>query len=335
MTEAALVSSPYGPAAAGALAESDPLSAWYEGGERLPYDPHRRAAGVGDLRVFVRCEGDIANAVTFLPGYPDGSSGWAQTLAHLPGAPEMPKLFVDYVGMGDSDKPVQYSYSTAERADLVEALWRDLGVRATTLIAFDFSSLVALEHLRRRLERASRGEPEGGPEIRGVFIFNGGLFVDGHSHPWWTTPLLRRLPRRLERGFEAQSFAMFMALAGVMRTRGFAGRNAAGRRVFDSLRRRDGFSYLSRAAGFVADHQAQGVRLDFGALFRAWRGRFPFLVGGSVEDVFECRQIDLAVARLGSLGLEITRLPGGHMTTDEQPRALAELIMRFVDATAH
>jgi pimeloyl-ACP methyl ester carboxylesterase len=93
-------------------------------------------------------------------------------LPHLPSAVEMPKLFLDYVGMGDSDKPKDYAYSTAERTDLVEAIWRDLGVRSTTLVAFDFSSLVILEHLRRQLERAERGEPARGPEIRGVFIFN-------------------------------------------------------------------------------------------------------------------------------------------------------------------
>jgi hypothetical protein len=28
----------------------------------------------------------------------------------------MPKLFLDYVGMGDSDKPKDYIYTTAERA---------------------------------------------------------------------------------------------------------------------------------------------------------------------------------------------------------------------------
>ena len=100
-----------------------------------------------------------------------------------------------------SDKPKDYAYSTAERTDLVEAIWRDFGVRSTTLVAFDFSSLVVLEHPRRRLERAERGEPASGPDIRGVFIFNGGLFTDGHSHhPWYTTPVLRRLPSRARRG---------------------------------------------------------------------------------------------------------------------------------------
>jgi hypothetical protein len=53
------------------------------------------------------------------------------------------------------------------------------------------------------------------------------------------------------------------------------------------------------------------------------------LVGGSDEDRFEHRQVDLAQERLGGLGLQIERLPGGHLTTHEQPAALAELIARF------
>jgi pimeloyl-ACP methyl ester carboxylesterase len=81
---------------------------------------------------------------------------------YLPNANEMPKLFLDYVGMGDSDKPKDYAYSTSERADLVEAIWRELGVQSTTLVAFDFSSLVVLELLRRRLERSERANLRAG-----------------------------------------------------------------------------------------------------------------------------------------------------------------------------
>jgi len=177
--------------------------AWFANGERIGYDPKTRAmvaGGGAPIRVFLRREGDPAQAVAFLPGFPDGSFGWAKVRPHLPNASEMPKLFLDYVGMGDSDKPKDYAYSTAERTDLVEAIWRDLSVQSTTLVAFDFSSLVVLDHLRRRLERLQRGEPAGGPEIRGVFIFNGGLFIDGRSHPWYTTPMLRRLPNRARQG---------------------------------------------------------------------------------------------------------------------------------------
>jgi pimeloyl-ACP methyl ester carboxylesterase len=304
--------------------------AWFTAGERVGYDPKAHAivpAPDAPLKIFLSRDGDLAQAVSFLPGFPDGSFGWAKVRPYLPNAAEMPKLFVDYVGMGDSDKPRDYAYSTAERTDLVEAIWRDLSVRSTTLVGFDFSSLVILEHLRRRLERSERGEPAGGPEIRGVFIFNGGLFTDGHSHPWFTTPVLRRLPRRAADA--RRPFTLFKMMAGVMWSKGYKVTDAEVRELYETLDRHDGMFYLARAAGFVADHKAQGDRLDFGRLFKAYRGEFPFLVGGSDEDPFEHRQVDFAQERLGKLGLQIERLPGGHLTTNEQPAALAGLIAEF------
>jgi pimeloyl-ACP methyl ester carboxylesterase len=305
--------------------------AWFARGQRVGYDSRARSLVSrqgAPLEIFLSPEGDVSHAVSFLPGFPDGSFGWARVAPHLPDAAQMPKVFLDYVGMGDSDKPKDYAYSTAERTDLVEAVWRGLAVRSTTLVAFDFSSLVVLEHLRRRLERLQRGEPAGGPAIRGVFIFNGGLFADGHSHPWFTTPLLRRLPKSAHKGV-GRSFALFKMTGGAMWSKGYQVTDAEVRDLHSALSRRDGLFYLAAGAGFVADHQAQGERLDFGELFRAYRGQFPFLVGGSVEDRFEHRQVDLAEQRLGKLGLRIERLPGGHLTTNEQPEALARLISEF------
>ena len=73
--------------------------AWFAGGERLAYDPSSSTIGTAGapLKVFVRSEGDPTEAVTFLPGYPDGSFGWAGVVPQLPNAAEMPKLFVDYL----------------------------------------------------------------------------------------------------------------------------------------------------------------------------------------------------------------------------------------------
>jgi pimeloyl-ACP methyl ester carboxylesterase len=307
--------------------------AWFEGGERVGYDPEARvmvATEDAPLRIFMRQEGIPAQAVSFLPGFPDGSFGWAKVWPHLPNAAEMPKLFLDYVGMGDSDKPKDYPYSTAERTDLVEAIWRELSVQSTTLVAFDFSSLVVLEHLRRRLERLKRGEPAGGPDIRGVFIFNGGLFTDGHTHPWYTTPMLRRLPNAARRSM-GRPFALFKRMPGVrkMWSKGYHVTDTEIFELHSSMDRHDGLFYLAAGAAFVADHKAQGDRLDFDHLFKAYRDQFPFLVGGSDEDPFEHRQVDLARKRLGNLGLQIERLPGGHLTTNEQPEALAALIAKF------
>jgi pimeloyl-ACP methyl ester carboxylesterase len=304
---------------------------WFAGGERIGYDP--KACAIVEprdapLRIFLRREGDPAHAISFMPGFPDGSFGWAKVLPHLPDATRMPKLFIEYVGMGDSDKPKGYVYSTAERTDLAEAIWRDLGVQSTTLVAFDFSSLVVLEHLRRRLERLQRGEPSGGPAIRGVFIFNGGLFPGAHSHPWYTTPVLRRLPKQAWPGL-GRSFTLFKMTAGVMWSKGYQVTDAEVRELFNAMNGHDGLFYLAAAAGFAADHKAQGDRLDFGRLFNAYRDQFPFLVGGSDQDPFEHRQISLAQKRLGKTELQIERLPGGHLTTNEQPEALAALIAKF------
>src|SRR5216683_1339847 len=281
---------------AGKIGGTPSAQAWFAGGERLGYDPKGRAivrAQSAALNVFLRREGDLAHAVSFLPGFPDGSLGWAKVLPHLPNAAEMPKLFVEYVGMGDSDKPKDYAYSTAERTDLVEAIWRNLSVQSTTLVAFDFSSLVVLEHLRRRLERAERGEGVGGPDIRGIFIFNGGLFTDGHSHPWYTTPILRRLPTRARQGL-GRSFTLFKMMVGVMWSKGYQVTDVEVRELNNAMDRHDSLFFLAAAAGFAADHKAQGDRLDFGPLFKAYHAQFPFRVGGSDEDPFEHRQVDLA-----------------------------------------
>jgi pimeloyl-ACP methyl ester carboxylesterase len=318
---------------AGTVTGMSSEEAWFAGGERVGYNPNApaivRAQGA-PLNVFLRQEGDLTHAVSFLPGFPDGSFGWATVRPHLPDAAAMPKLFLDYVGMGDSDKPRDYLYSTAERTDLVEAIWRDLSVRSTTLVAFDFFSLVVLEHLRRRLERSERGEPAGGPDIRGVFIFNGGLFTDGHSHPWYTTPMLRRLPDRARQRL-GRPFALFKRMPGIrkMWSKDYHVTDAEIRKLHSAMDRHDGLFYLAAGAGFLADHKAQGSRLDFSRLFIAYRDQFPFLVGGSDKDPFEHRQVDLAQERLGQLGLRIERLPGGHLTTNEQPGALAALIAKF------
>src|SRR5262249_34852721 len=111
-----------------------------------------------------------------------------------------------------------------------------------------FPSLVVLEHLRRRLERTERGEPAGGPDIRGVFIFNGGPFTDGHSPPWFTPPILRRLPNRARRGL-GRSFTLFKMMAGVMWSKDYKVTDAEVRQLHNAMSRHDGLFYLAAGAG--------------------------------------------------------------------------------------
>src|SRR5437016_1101595 len=166
---------------------------WFAGGQRVPYDPEsgrllteeEAAATPGVVRVFERvaAAGQHPDSVwlTLLPGFPDGSYGWAQ-VDRLLGDDLGPRLYVEPVGQGDSDKPRDYPYSTVERADLVEALWQYHGVHRTVVVTFDYTSLALLELLRRQLEGPTLPDAAR-PTIEAAFMVNGGLFADAHTHP--------------------------------------------------------------------------------------------------------------------------------------------------------
>src|SRR5947209_8262607 len=93
-----------------------PAAEWFGGGRRVPYDPdrHRVLTAHDDmstphLMVFERVVGaPIMDAegrwMTLLPGFPDGSYGYAYVNALL-GDELVPRLYLEYVGQGDSDKP--------------------------------------------------------------------------------------------------------------------------------------------------------------------------------------------------------------------------------------
>src|SRR5207302_3752141 len=105
------------------------------------------AATPGAVRVFERAAAGEEDAdtvwLTPLPGFPDGSYGWAQVDRML-GDDLGPRLYVEPVGQGDSDKPRDYRYSSFERADLVAALLRPHGVGRTGVVPFDHPCVALL-----------------------------------------------------------------------------------------------------------------------------------------------------------------------------------------------
>jgi pimeloyl-ACP methyl ester carboxylesterase len=305
---------------------------WFEGGQRIDYDPEsgralteKEAAGIpGALRVFERvvAPGQDLDTVwlTLLPGFPDGSYGWAQVDRML-GDDLGPRLYVEPVGQGDSDKPRHYPYSTLERADLVQALWRHHGVRATVVVTFDYTSLVLLELLRRQLEATMPA-----PAITAALMVNGGLFADRHTHPWRTTPLLRTPLGALGMRRAQQSPRAFDStiLQARMYSRYYRPDPGELAELRSAITRRDGAAFLHNAAGFVSEHRRHAPRWDLAAIARDLGDTVALYVGGSQEDPYEHRQISATRQRVPQA--QILTFPGGHLTTSEHPDLLAAAI---------
>jgi pimeloyl-ACP methyl ester carboxylesterase len=309
---------------------------WFAGGQRIGYDPgsarilseQEAVAAPGALHVFERVaaaqQGADAVWLTMLPGFPDGSYGWAQ-VDRLLGDDLGPRLYVEPVGQGESDKPRDYPYSTIERADLVEALWRHHGVRRTVVVTFDYTSLALLELLRRQLERIASGDAAG-PVIAAVLMVNGGLFADAHTHPWQGTPLLRSplgalaMPgwQSSQRGFDAGWKRAHMY------SRGYRPSPEELAEVWSAITRRDGAAFAHNAAGFVSEHRRNAQRWDLAAIARDLDGTVALYIGGSDEDAYEHRQIPATRERVPQA--EVLTFPGGHLTTTEHPDLLAVAI---------
>jgi pimeloyl-ACP methyl ester carboxylesterase len=305
---------------------------WFAGGERIWYDPEtarvltdqQAAVAPGALRVFERVadgkHDPDAVWLTMLPGYPDGSYGWAQVDRML-GDDLRPRLYVEPVGQGDSDKPRDYRYSTVERADLIAALWRHHGIRRTVVVTFDYTSLALLELLRRQLERTLDA-----PSIEAAFMINGGLFADAQTHPWQGTPLLRSpLGAVAMRGWQASARSFD---TGWKRARLYSrhyhpdpGELAD---VRSAIIRRDGAAFAHNAAGFVVEHRRHAERWDLAAIAAALDGAVALYVGGSDEDAYEHRQIQATRERVPVA--QVLTFPGGHLTTSEHPDLLAAAI---------
>jgi len=307
---------------------------WFAGGERIPYNPQsahvlteeEAAATPGSLRVFERVAAAKQDAdedtvwLTMLPGFPDGSYGWARVDRML-GDAVGPRLYVEPVGQGDSDKPRDYRYSTIERADLVQALWRHHGVRRTVVVTFDYTSLALLELLHRQLDGTMAT-----PAITAALMVNGGLFADAHTHPWRGTPLLRTplgaLGMRRAQG-SSRVFATAMVQAR-MYSRGYRPAPEELAELWSAVTRRDGAAFMHNAAGFVGDHRRHARRWDLAAIARDLDGTVDLYVGGSDEDPYEHRQIPATRERVPQA--EVLTSPGGHLTTSEHPDLLAAAI---------
>ncbi len=118
--------------------------------------------------VFVRLDGPVnAPLLTLLHGFPSSSHDWAMV---LPGLIQQHRVLTfDFLGLGDSDKPREFSYQLFQQADLVQEIWEVLKLPAGgVLVAHDYGVSVAQELL-------ARGIP-----FQRVAWLNGGIYPDLH-----------------------------------------------------------------------------------------------------------------------------------------------------------
>ncbi|MFF8732623.1 alpha/beta fold hydrolase [Streptomyces sp. NPDC015171] len=147
------------------------LTDWIAGGAEAEVNGHR---------LFVRQDG-TGIPVTLVHGFPTSSHDWAPAVPRLVAA-GCRVTTLDLLGFGHSDKPRRHRYSIPEQADLIEALWRRLGIGETALVAHDYGVSVAQELLARDPGRITR-----------TALLNGGLYADLHR----PIPVQRLLHGRL------------------------------------------------------------------------------------------------------------------------------------------
>ncbi|MDW3191005.1 MAG: alpha/beta hydrolase [Cytophagales bacterium] len=319
---------------------------WFASGTRNIYslkdkeliEPSKPSYGqLGHVHVFSKVnnkESNETNWISFLPGFPDGSFGWSRVDQELHEIGiSNPQLFVEYIGQGDSDKPEDYAYSTYERADLVEAQWKANEIKETFLVTFDYSSLVAMELLCRQEERSVLNN-QLKTKISGVLMINGGLFADAHSHPLMTTPLLKTAIGKMGARMAGKNRKVFDLMMKGLWSPEYGVSQAELGEVFDAISRRNGAVFMSNAARFVDEHKQNAKRWDLARLYHALSLAVKFYVVGSEQDPFEYKQIDAAKKRLAAQGLSVRKVPGGHMTTSEQPQQLADIIVEVINRQA-
>lgn len=102
---------------------------------------------VFDRNLFLIDHGNAQETLVVLHGYPTSTYDYYKVLPEL--TQKYRVIMHDHLGFGFSDKPLDYSYSLIEQADIALQLWRQLGLKKVTLLAHDYGTSIATEILAR------------------------------------------------------------------------------------------------------------------------------------------------------------------------------------------
>ena len=142
---------------------------WKSKGEFITVND--RKLFVIDTSSFFSSEDKIpTETMVILHGYPTSSYDYYKVL------PELSKhyrvIIHDHLGFGFSEKPLDYSYSLLDQADLALQLWQQLGVKKVHLLAHDYGTSVATEIIARN------NNNELTIEIENLTLCNGSMHIE-------------------------------------------------------------------------------------------------------------------------------------------------------------
>lgn len=142
---------------------------WKSKGEFITVND--RKLFVIDTSSFFSTEDKVpTETMVVLHGYPTSSYDYYKVL------PELSKhyrvIIHDHLGFGFSDKPLDYSYSLLDQADLALQLWQLLGVKKVHLLAHDYGTSVATEIIARN------NNNELTIEIENLTLCNGSMHIE-------------------------------------------------------------------------------------------------------------------------------------------------------------
>lgn len=138
--------------------------------ESLEWKNKGKLFTVYDKNIFVIDEGKSNETLVILHGYPTSSYDYYKVL------PELSKHFRviihDHLGFGFSDKPIEYSYSLIEQADVALQLWKQLGLTKVTLLAHDYGTSIATEILARH------NKQQIDLQVNNLILSNGSMHIE-------------------------------------------------------------------------------------------------------------------------------------------------------------
>ncbi len=120
--------------------------------------------------IFVIDTGGSKEVLVILHGYPTSSFDYYKVLPYL--SEKYRVIIHDHLGFGYSEKPLNYSYSLIEQADIAIQLWKFLKITQATVLAHDYGTSIATEIIARH------NQNQLSLNIKELILCNGSMHIE-------------------------------------------------------------------------------------------------------------------------------------------------------------